>query len=108
MLYVALQPGKRISGDTDQMPNIKSAKKRMRTAEKSRQRNRAVRSSVNTARRRVAEAIETGDKAKSETLYREYCSALDKAAKTGRIKANTASRRKSRLGKQLASMGTAA
>ena len=38
------------------MPNIKSAEKRVRTAAKSRAKNRAVMSKINTARRPVIEA----------------------------------------------------
>lgn len=89
------------------MANIKSAEKRMRNADKARVRSRAVRSASVTAQRRLLEAVAGGDRAKAQTAYRDYCSMLDKARKTGRIKANTVSRRKSRGARMLAGMAAA-
>ena len=85
------------------MPNIKSAKKRMKTGEKSRQENRSARSKITTLRGSLDAAVSEGDKGTCQKLFPEYCSALDKAAKKGAIKANTASRRKSRMARKLAS-----
>lgn len=78
------------------MPNIKSAKKRMRSSETSRVRNLSMRTRVKTARRNMIEALAAGDAEKCDTIYRQYCSVLDKAAKSGVIKKNTATRRKAR------------
>lgn len=78
------------------MPNIKSAAKRMRTSRKSAEGNKATRTRVSSCRRELREAVAGGDKARSEQAFRAYCSVLDKAAKKGTIKANNASRRKSR------------
>lgn len=78
------------------MPNIKSAKKRMKTSEKSRTRNRVVKRTIVTARKNLYDAIAGGDRAKCEDILRRYCSILDKAVKKGMVKANTANRRKSR------------
>jgi small subunit ribosomal protein S20 len=84
------------------MPTSNSAKKRMRTAAKSQARNAAVKSRVGTTRRRLYDAIDAGDKAAMETQFRSYCSLLDKAVKKGTIKANNASRRKSRASHRMA------
>ncbi len=86
------------------MPNIKSAIKRARTSEKSRKSNRAVKTRVASARREVftecdARALENADKA-----FRTYCSVLDKAAKRGIIKKNTAIRRKRRAAAKLTAL----
>lgn len=84
------------------MPNIKSAEKRMRTSEKARRRNTAIRSAVSTARRRFFEMIAAKDKDKTNQAFRHYCSILDKAAKKGVIKKQKAVRRKRRATAQLA------
>ena len=83
------------------MPNIKSAEKRMRTAEKARLRNHAAKTKAQTARRKLSEAIANADKARSEEAYRSYCSVLDVAVKKGAINANAANRRKSRVAAKL-------
>ncbi|MCI9128756.1 MAG: 30S ribosomal protein S20 [Eggerthellaceae bacterium] len=77
------------------MANIKSQKKRIITNEKRRMRNRAVKSELKTATRRVREAVEAGDGAKA---YAEACAAcrlMDKAVTKGVIKKNQAANRKS-------------
>jgi small subunit ribosomal protein S20 len=86
------------------MPNIKSAAKRVRTSAKSRLRNRAGKSDVSASRRKLLEAIEAGNKEMATKLYSSYSSELDKTAKKGIIKANNASRKKSRLAIRLAKM----
>lgn len=78
------------------MPNIKSAAKRVKIAAKANLRNRSVRSELLTYRRKVEEAIASGDKAAATALASVYASKLDKAVKKGVIKHNTADRKKSR------------
>lgn len=85
------------------MPNIKSAEKRIRTAAKSRAKNRAVLSKISTARRPILDAKEM-DKAEAAKALAAYASTLDKAVKQGVIKRNTADRRKSRAAKRLAAV----
>jgi small subunit ribosomal protein S20 len=77
------------------MANIASAEKQRRQAEKRKARNRAGKSNLRTALKKARTAIEGGD-ADKETLATTY-SVVDKAAKTGLIKENTANRYKSRL-----------
>lgn len=83
------------------MPNLPSAAKRARQSEQARIRNARARSGLSTLRRRLFEAEEAGDPARLETMYRAYCSALDKRAKQGIIPANTAVRRKTRAAAKL-------
>ncbi len=78
------------------MPNIKSAIKRVKTSEKSRQRNTANKSRMNTARRMFLAEITVGDDASHAESFKKFCSAVDKAAKAGVISKNAAARRKSR------------
>ncbi len=86
------------------MANIKSAVKRAKQAEVSRKRNRSVKSSVLTARKKVLEAIASGNKDEATKLYRVYSSTLDKAAKKGVIAKNNASRKKSRVAVSLSKL----
>ncbi|MEI7851040.1 MAG: 30S ribosomal protein S20 [Kiritimatiellales bacterium] len=78
------------------MPNIKSAKKRMRSSEKQRVGNATVKTKVKTVRRKTREVLTAGVAETSEQAVREYSSVLDKAVKRGVIKKNTAIRRKKR------------
>ena len=87
------------------MANSISASKRARQAAARTLRNRAVKSRVKTARRRFAEALETGDTAKVKKAYDTLASTADKAAKAGVIHGNSASRLKSNASKVLATAG---
>lgn len=86
------------------MPNIKSAIKRVRTSQEARERNRSVKSSLRTLRARLMKSIDEGSKETSEKAFREYASALDKAAKRGMIKKNTADRSKQRAAVRVGKM----
>ncbi|VGO20050.1 30S ribosomal protein S20 [Pontiella sulfatireligans] len=76
------------------MPNLISAKKRMRQNVVRHDRNQQVRTRIKTARREMFEALEAKNTEAGETALRSYSSVLDKAAKAGVIKKNTAIRRK--------------
>lgn len=76
------------------MPNLISAKKRMRQNEVRRDRNLQVRTRLKNARRIMMETLESKDAEAGDVAFRTYCSILDKAAKSGIIKKNTAIRRK--------------
>ena len=86
------------------MANIKSQKKRIRTNEKARLRNKDVKSSVKTAVRKFREAADAGDTAAATALAREATRALDKAASKGVIHKNQAANRKSSITKRAASL----
>jgi small subunit ribosomal protein S20 len=78
------------------MPNIKSAKKRMRSSESRREGNLVAKTRVKTAKRKMREALEAGVAEAAGEAIREYSSVLDKAVKRGVIRKNTAIRRKKR------------
>ena len=80
------------------MANTKSAVKRIRTNEKRRVRNRAVRSQLRSA---VKEA-RAAQGAEQKTSIAEAIRALDKAVSKGVIHRNTAARKKSALARRLA------
>lgn len=77
------------------MANIKSQKKRIKTNEKARMRNRAIKSELKTATRKVKDAVAAGDAAAAETAALAACRLLDKAASKGVIHKNQAANRKS-------------
>jgi small subunit ribosomal protein S20 len=75
--------------------NIKSQKKRVLTNEKAHQRNRAVKSGLKTAIKKVHTAVEAGDAAAAQAAALEAARLLDKAASKGVIHASQAANRKS-------------
>ncbi|MDR1635437.1 MAG: 30S ribosomal protein S20 [Bifidobacteriaceae bacterium] len=86
------------------MANIKSQIKRIRTNEKRRLRNKAVKSELKTYVRRTREAIAEGDKDKATEALRAASRKLDKAVSKGVIHKNQAANRKSALALQVGAM----
>ena len=81
------------------MANIKSQKKRILTNEKSRLRNKAVRSGLKTAVKKVTVAVEAGDAAAAQAAAIEAGRLLDVAASKGVIHKKQAANRKSGIAK---------
>ena len=79
------------------MANIKSAKKRVLTAEKNRLRNVAFKTSVKSAVKKVLELASAEDKDALNTALSKVYQLCDKAVSKGILHKNTASRKKSRL-----------
>ncbi|GAA2311711.1 30S ribosomal protein S20 [Streptomyces caniferus] len=86
------------------MANIKSQMKRIKTNEKARQRNKAVKSTLKTAIRRTREAVEAGDLQKATTAQAEAAKKLDKAVSKGVIHKNAAANKKSALAKKVSAL----
>lgn len=86
------------------MPNIKSAMKRVRTSLKARARNKAVKTEISWVRRRLFETVDGKDANAARQAFQIYCSVLDKAAKHGIVKKNTAIRRKRRAAAKLTTL----
>jgi len=84
--------------------NIKSQIKRIRTNEKARLRNKAVKSEIKTYIRRVREAVAGGDKETASTALIAASRKLDKAVSKGVIHANQAANKKSALAKAVNSL----
>ena len=78
------------------MPKIKSAKKAMRQGRSRAVRNKAQRSSLRTALKRVRTATNAADAAQA---YQAAAQLLDRAARKGLVHKNNAARHKSRLAK---------
>ncbi len=81
------------------MANIKSQIKRIRTNEKARLRNKAVKAELRTLTRKVREAVAAGDKEAATAALVAASKKLDKAVSKGVIHLNQAANRKSALAK---------
>ena len=86
------------------MANIKSQLKRIKTNEKARLRNKAVKSSLKTSVRRFREAADAGDRDTAVQAMTTASRELDKAASKGVIHKNQAANRKSAMAKRAASL----
>jgi small subunit ribosomal protein S20 len=84
--------------------NIKSQLKRIKTNEKRRLRNKAVKSELKTYVRKTREAIAAGDKAAADQALRLASRKLDKAVSKGVIHKNQAANRKSALAARVAAL----
>ncbi len=83
------------------MPNIKSAKKRVKIIEKKTLRNNMIKSGYKSAIKRFEEAIEAGQIDEAKTLFSQATKKIDQACSKGVIVKNTAARKKSNLAKKL-------
>ena len=81
------------------MANIKSQKKRIRTNEAARMRNKAVKSELKTLTKHVQSAVAEGDAEKAQAALKTVTKRLDMAAAKHVIHKNQASNRKSGLAK---------
>ncbi len=86
------------------MANIKSAKKRILVNETKAARNKAIRSKVKTAVKKVDAAIAAGDKAAAQAQLISAITEIDKATTKGVYHKNTSSRKVSRLTKAVNAM----
>lgn len=83
------------------MPNIKSAKKRVKIIEKKTLRNNMVKSGYKSAVRKFEEAVTAGNLEEAKVLLSEATKKIDQACTKGVLVKNTAARKKSNLSKQL-------
>jgi small subunit ribosomal protein S20 len=83
------------------MPITKSAKKALRGSEKKRVFNIRRKRAVKDATKEITNLVSAGGKKEAEAKLSSAYKAIDKAAKRGVIKKNTASRKKSRLAKMI-------
>ena len=83
------------------MPNIKSAKKRVKIIEKKTLRNNMIKSAYKTAVKKFEQAVEAGNVEEATKLFSEATKKIDQACTKGVIVKNTAARKKSSLSKKL-------
>ena len=83
------------------LANIKSAKKRILVSRTRADRNKAIRSGVKTAIKKVYAAVESGDKEAAKSAYLLAVKKVDQAAAHGIIHKNAAAHKKSQFTKAL-------
>ena len=86
------------------MANIKSAKKRILVTKTKNERNKAIKSGVKTAIKKVYAAVEAGDKAAANAALVEATSIIEKAASKGVYHKNSAARKVSAIAKAVNAM----
>ena len=86
------------------MPNIASAKKRVRRIAKQTQVNHARKSRIRTLTRAIDEAVASGDKAKALAALRVAEPEIMRGVTKGVLHKNTGSRKVSRLAKRVAKL----
>ena len=84
------------------MPNIKSAKTRVKVIEKKTLINQMHKTAMKTAVKKFEAAVEAQDKAAVNTLFNEAVKKIDQSVKHGIIHKNTAARKISQLALLLA------
>ena len=83
------------------MPNIKSAKKRMRQSVKRTARNRVRKEKLKKAVKSFKAILGKGDQAAIGEEFKKVSGAVDKAGVKGILHKNTVNRRKSRMAKMI-------
>jgi small subunit ribosomal protein S20 len=86
------------------MANSAQARKRARQADKQRAHNASLRSELRTAIKKVAKAVDAGDKAAAQAVYQQSTSVIDSIADKKIIHKNKAARHKSRLSAAIKAM----
>ena len=86
------------------MANIKSAKKRILVTRTKTDRNKAIRSGVKTAIKKVFAAIESGDKAVATEELKNATKVIEMAATKGVYHKNNAARKVARISKAVNQM----
>lgn len=79
------------------MANTAQARKRARQSVARNKHNASMRSMLRTSIKRVRQAVEAGDKAAAEEIFRKASSVIDRVADKNIIHKNKAARQKSRL-----------
>lgn len=86
------------------MPNIKSAKKRVKVIEKKTLINQMHKTALKTAIKKFESAVAENDKDNVQALFNEASKKLDQGVSQGIIHKNNAARKKSQLALKLAKM----
>ena len=86
------------------MANSAQARKRARQSLKHRAHNASLRTAFRTAVKKVLKAVEAGDKAAAQEVFRQSTKILDRIADKGVFHKNKAARHKSRLAAKIKAM----
>lgn len=86
------------------LPNIKSAKKRVKVIASKTLQNQMFKTNFKTTLKKFEKAVADGDKAAAELCYKNAVSKLDKAVAKGILHINAAARKKSQFTLKLNAM----
>ena len=86
------------------MPNIKSAKKRVKVISAKTLQNKMFKNSLRTIVKKFNAAVESGDKAAAEVAYKDAVKKIDQAAARGTLHKNNAAHKKSQFTLKLNNM----
>ena len=86
------------------MPNIKSAKKRVKVSERQHSENVAVKSYIKNTVKKYNELIAAGNKAEAEKFLPTVYSAIDEGVTKGVLTKNSANRKKATVGRSLSNL----
>lgn len=87
------------------MPNIKSAKKRVKVISVKTLQNKMFKSQLKTTVKKFVSAVEAGNKAEAEVAYKAAVKKVDQAVGHGIIHKNAAAHKKSQFTKKFNEMG---
>ncbi len=90
------------------MPNIKSAKKRVLVNDKKTEQNKAIRSAVKTAMKKVDVLVKENKLEEAKAALSAAFAAIDSACSKNIYHANNAANKKSKLAKKVAAIETPA
>ena len=94
----------RFSGEVNVLPNIKSAKKRVKVIETKSMQNKMFRSQLKTEIKKFESCVANGDKAQAEIAYKDAVKKIDQAVAHNILHKNTAAHKKSKLTKKFNAM----
>ena len=83
------------------MPNIKSAKKRVKVTAAKTMQNKMLKTALKTSIKKYEAAIVAGDKEAAAETYKATVKKIDKAVAQGLLHKNTAARKKSQFTRKL-------
>ena len=86
------------------MPNTKSAERRVRSQARQHARNQSIQSRIKSLEKSFLALATAGKKQEASDALRVVVAAFDKAAKSGVLHRNNASRKKSRLATRLSKL----
>ena len=90
--------------EVNNLPNIKSAKKRVKVIEKKTLQNQMFKTSLKTSLKKFEATVAAGDKAAAAESYKVAVSKLDKAVAKNAMHINAAARKKSQITVKLNNM----
>ena len=90
--------------EVNELPNIKSAKKRVKVSAAKTLQNQMFKTSFKTTIKKFEKAVDSGDKAAATEAYKAAISKIDKAVAKGALHVNTAARKKSQFTGKLNAM----